>query len=212
MANKFYAVKIGRKPGIYRTWTDCESQVKGFSGAIYKSFSTEAEAEAFIDDKGLSLAEYFEESQGLKDTNLNSERDHLIAYIDGSFNKAKGIVGSGGIMFLNGEEMTFSFPTRDKKYTDFWNVSGELLGAMYVMNYAVEHNIKKCSLYYDYVGIEMWATKKWKRNNVVTKEYAEFYESIAATVDVSFHKVAAHTGDTYNEIADRLAKAGAELS
>ena len=41
MAKKFYAVRNGRVPGVYMTWADCEKQVKGFGGAIYKSFPTE---------------------------------------------------------------------------------------------------------------------------------------------------------------------------
>ena len=112
-------------------------------------------------------------------------------------------------MFLNGNKETFSFGTQDTKYTEFWNVSGELLAAMHVMQYALTHGIPKCSLYYDYMGIEMWATKKWKRNNVLTNEYATFCEGIFPHVNVYFHKVHAHTGDTYNELADQLAKAGA---
>ena len=34
---KYYAVKQGVKPGIYKTWAECEAQTKGFSGAQYKS-------------------------------------------------------------------------------------------------------------------------------------------------------------------------------
>ena len=45
---KYYAVAKGRKTGIYTTWGDCESQVKGFSGAVYKSFPTEIEAKRFM--------------------------------------------------------------------------------------------------------------------------------------------------------------------
>ena len=141
-----------------------------------------------------------------------SETNHLIAYIDGSYDKYNQSVGSGGIMFLNGNKETFSFGTKDVKYTEFWNVSGELLAAMHVMEYALTHGISKCSLYYDYMGIEMWATKKWKRNNVLTNEYAAFCERIFPHVKVYFHKVHAHTGDTYNEMADQLAKAGAAIS
>lgn len=32
---KFYAVKVGKIPGIYSTWNECEAQVKGVSGAKY---------------------------------------------------------------------------------------------------------------------------------------------------------------------------------
>ena len=41
---KFYAVKQGRKTGMFLTWDDCKKQVMGYPGAIYKSFGTEAEA------------------------------------------------------------------------------------------------------------------------------------------------------------------------
>ncbi len=46
--SKFYAVAIGRNTGIYSTWDECQSQVKGFSNARFKSFSTVEEAESFI--------------------------------------------------------------------------------------------------------------------------------------------------------------------
>ncbi|XP_017837505.1 ribonuclease H1 [Drosophila busckii] len=44
----FYAVAKGRKVGIYANWTQCEQQVKGFKGAIYKKFNTRQEAEEFV--------------------------------------------------------------------------------------------------------------------------------------------------------------------
>lgn len=47
---KYYVVWEGREPGIYRTWAECEAQVKGVAGALYKSFPTMAEAERAYDD------------------------------------------------------------------------------------------------------------------------------------------------------------------
>ncbi|EEU20935.1 ribonuclease H family protein [Lactobacillus mulieris] len=46
---KFYAVKKGRKIGIFRTWDECKEQVNGFSGAEYKSFSNILEASQYLD-------------------------------------------------------------------------------------------------------------------------------------------------------------------
>lgn len=45
---KYYAVKTGRQSGVYRNWSDCASQVKGYPGNKYKSFNSKAEAEAYI--------------------------------------------------------------------------------------------------------------------------------------------------------------------
>ena len=42
---KFYVVWSGVTPGIYRTWTECQLQTKGYAGAKYKSFDTLQEAE-----------------------------------------------------------------------------------------------------------------------------------------------------------------------
>ena len=43
----FYAVAKGRVPGVYKTWSECEAQVKGFAGARFKKFSTQGEASNF---------------------------------------------------------------------------------------------------------------------------------------------------------------------
>ncbi|KIW99455.1 uncharacterized protein Z518_11194 [Rhinocladiella mackenziei CBS 650.93] len=49
--NKFYAVRQGKKPGIYETWADCLSQVKGHKGAVFKAFQSLHEAQAFMEGK-----------------------------------------------------------------------------------------------------------------------------------------------------------------
>lgn len=48
MGKQYYAVRKGRNPGIYRNWDDAKEQIRGFSGAIFKGFATEAEAKQFL--------------------------------------------------------------------------------------------------------------------------------------------------------------------
>eukprot|EP00741_Cyanophora_paradoxa_P014822 tig00020825_g14298.t1 len=43
----FYAVRAGRRPGVYSTWAECEEQVRHFKGARFKKFSSQADADAF---------------------------------------------------------------------------------------------------------------------------------------------------------------------
>lgn len=40
----YYAVKEGRKPGVYTTWEECSEQVTKYPGALYKKFNTEEDA------------------------------------------------------------------------------------------------------------------------------------------------------------------------
>ena len=42
---KFYVVWSGVEPGVYESWTDCQLQVKGYKGALYKSYASRREAE-----------------------------------------------------------------------------------------------------------------------------------------------------------------------
>lgn len=44
----YYAVKVGRIPGIYTSWTDAAMNVNGFSGAIYKKFGNLTAAQEFM--------------------------------------------------------------------------------------------------------------------------------------------------------------------
>ena len=48
MPKKFYAVRKGRKTGIFTTWDECRAQVHGFPCAEYKSFLTLEDAKTFM--------------------------------------------------------------------------------------------------------------------------------------------------------------------
>jgi ribonuclease HI len=41
---KYYVVWRGLKPGVYDNWKDCEAQIRGVEGAVYKSFPAQEEA------------------------------------------------------------------------------------------------------------------------------------------------------------------------
>lgn len=43
--NKYYVVWKGNQPGIYNSWDECQMQIKGFKGAVYKAFESLTEAQ-----------------------------------------------------------------------------------------------------------------------------------------------------------------------
>jgi ribonuclease HI len=49
----FFAVKIGRKVGVFDNWIECEKQIKDYPRAHYKSFTLKEDAEIFI-SKGIA--------------------------------------------------------------------------------------------------------------------------------------------------------------
>lgn len=194
---KYYAVKAGRKAGIYTSWAECKKQVDGFSGAVYKSFTDYDMACRFIqgDIEGKEKQSKAEES--ICD---------VYAYIDGSYDNSKKVYSSAALLFINGKKIAHKFADSKPELIDLRNVAGEIEAAKYVMQYAYDNGIKQIKIYYDYIGIEMWAKKSWKANLAYTKEYVDFCDKIAKSVDVIFCKVKAHTGDRYNEEVDQMAK------
>ncbi|KAH9970637.1 ribonuclease H-like domain-containing protein [Lactifluus volemus] len=44
----YYAVRVGKRPGIYTTWEDCREQVDGYPFARYKKLRTVGEAETWM--------------------------------------------------------------------------------------------------------------------------------------------------------------------
>lgn len=52
---RFYAVAVGRNPGIYMTWADANREVCGYPGKCHQGFRTRAEAEYFLARYGASV-------------------------------------------------------------------------------------------------------------------------------------------------------------
>lgn len=210
MGKKYYAVAKGKTPGIYFTWEDCKAQVQQFSGAVYKSFSTIAEAEEFI-KKAAGRREFSANDGGHTESVMEkiqpvSTLDHLIAYVDGSYDHSQYSYAYGCVLVLADEVVTLNGRGDKEEYVAMRNVAGEILGSEQAVNWAVEHGYQAVTIYYDYEGIEKWANGIWKANKPGTKRYQAFIAQKREEIDIFFEKVAAHTGVEYNELADRLAK------
>lgn len=134
--------------------------------------------------------------------------EEAIAYVDGSFDGKIGRYAFGCVILLpDGEIVRKSGNGDNPKSLALRNVAGEMLGAMYAVKWCVVNGYSSVRLCYDYSGIEMWATDRWRAKTELTKKYADFMKEQSKRIRISFQKVAAHTGDQHNEEADRLAKA-----
>lgn len=193
--SKFYAVRVGKRPGIYLTWEACKNEVHGFQGAVYKSFPTREEAEHYLDAGGQQPDEVGTLSEG-----------NAIAYVDGSYNAATKEYGCGVVFLAGGEEVHIAKKGENKDLASMRNVAGEILGAELAMKRAVEMGICKLSIYHDYQGIASWCLGDWKANKEGTKAYKAYFDSIRDEIEICFVKVKGHSGDKYNDKADELAK------
>ena len=230
MAVKYYAVAVGKKTGIYTKWDECKAMVHGFPGAVYKSFKTPEEAEAFLKSAPARAGEAHAGSvqqkaapgaaqqktapagsgkvktKGAESAGETEDLPENYAFVDGSFHVGTGVYGYGGFLIHAGGKEVLQGAGKELEMASMRNVAGEVLGSMAAIEKALELGLKDLTIYYDYMGIEMWAKGLWKRNKKGTVAYYEYVRSVEDKIHLSFVKVKGHSGVMGNEEADRLAK------
>jgi ribonuclease HI len=126
------------------------------------------------------------------------------AYVDGSY--INGYVGYGAVILHDGQEVQRLFGPVTA-HTQQRQVVGELAATMQVLKWCEEEAVSHIVIYYDYTGIERWATNRWQANNPATQHYKRTVQ--ASPVHVKWQKVKSHSGDNWNDVADGLAKQAA---
>ena len=212
MASKFYAVACGKSGNgmIYNTWDECKKEVIGHKGAIYKSFTSREDAINFIKLHGVEIEIEDEPENVIKTEN---DADTAEIYVDGSFNTVKNNF-SDGFVVVNNDNVVYEDKGigYDIDAVALRNVSGEVLGSLNAIRYAIENGFKKVNIYFDYQGIQSWAIGTWKRNNRITQDYNSQIQAMKKKIDINFIKVKGHSGDRFNDRADYLAKKALEES
>lgn len=219
MAKKFYVVWQGREPGIYSDWPSAQKQVIKFAGAKYKSFTSQAEAEAAFSDGAVTSkgAGKGAGKTAAKAKNLSSPpvKTDVVIYCDGGCDPNPGKAGSGVAVYHNDALIQLWYGIYNPQGT---NNSAEL-NALYFSLQLAQHAIKQglsaqimCDSMYSIQCIRDWAAgwerNGWKRKtgeimnlDIIKQSYALFNE-IKAQVTLSHVK--AHAGTEGNELADRM--------
>lgn len=202
---KIYAVRKGHKTGLFNTWAECQKATAGYSGAEFKSFTDKEEAIAFLEMKTVKTVsgDKDKEAAGIVEVPENM----VIAYVDGSFEKSIGRYAFGCVILTpDGQEIRRSGSGSDPEGVAIRNVAGEMLGAMNAVKWARENDYPAVEIRYDYEGVEKWVTGVWRAKTPLTSKYAAHMQEAGNKIRISFCKIAAHTGNHYNEEADQLAK------
>ena len=196
---KYYAVVCGVQPGIYTDWATAEKMVKGFSGAIFKSFRTRLEAEAFI-EKSKPCPTRLEQTQTIVQPQVLPLIDQTLIYTDGSMQNGK--CGFGVIIITsNGDKLTaYGRVPADLGITN--NVAE--LYAIYVALSLVKGNV----LLYSDSTYAIGVLTGW--NAVANRELIKAILQLIPGREVTLQHVRSHSGFELNEEVDELADLGRE--
>ena len=216
MAKKFYAVKRGRKTGLYTVWAECAAQVKGFQGAVYKGFMTEEEARAWLggadartEKPRAAAAEMAEPSA--------PDADYII-HTDGSCLRNPG--GAGGWAAVIETAATGAVEEKSGGAPETTNNRMELTAALMALSAVPEG--ARVALYTDSQYLKnaftkfwlpAWKKRGWKKADgepVLNQDLWVQLDAAFAARQVQFHWVKGHAGNPRNEQCDALARAEAE--
>jgi ribonuclease HI len=135
------------------------------------------------------------------------DRYSINAYTDGSYDALTKAFSCGVVLLTpNGRFFMNEKYSANDNNTETRNVAGELKGAELAIRYAMLNGYRRVRIYHDYEGVAAWAAGEWQAKSEVAKVYVDFIGKASSKIEIQFQKVAAHTGNKYNEIADKLAK------
>ena len=215
MAKKFYAVKRGRKTGLYTVWAECAAQVKGFQGAVYKGFMTEEEARAWLGGADART----EQTRAAAEMAAPSAPDaDYIIHTDGSCLRNPG--GAGGWAAVIETTATGAVEEKSGGAPETTNNRMELTAALMALSAVPEG--ARVALYTDSQYLKnaftkfwlpAWKKRGWKKADgepVLNQDLWVQLDAAFAARQVQFHWVKGHAGNPRNERCDALARAEAE--
>ena len=174
----YYAVKIGRTPGIYPTWDECQKQISQFKGAKYKKFASTTQAQAFIDGEldiiPVKLTPKLHLAAFNKDNDYNPANwiqldDEYYIFTDGSFHSSSK--HSGVAVFFGSAALNIA-----EYYEGLTNNQCELLAILYSLQIIIKyyHHLARKTVNivsdseYSINCLTKWLPS-WKANNWKTK-------------------------------------------
>jgi ribonuclease HI len=219
---KFYAIAVGRKPGIYDNWAAAQAQVTGYQGAKFKGFPTRAAAEAWMKNPIYSQSAVKKTRQAKPSiadisSKTGPKTGEVTIYTDGGARYNPGPGGYGIVQIYKGKRKELS-----GGYKLTTNNRMELMGCIVALR-ELEHRDKPVTLYSDssYVvnGIVKGWAKSWRKRGWIKSDrkpavnpdlWAELLD-LVEDLNITFKWVKGHAGNPMNERCDELAVASSRL-
>ncbi|HET7819402.1 MAG TPA: ribonuclease H family protein [Bacteroidia bacterium] len=168
---KYYVVWKGRQTGVFDSWEKCKQQIGGFTGAIYKSFSSLQQANTAYENPAqnfIGKTSFVSELSQEQLEKIGKPIQESIC-VDASF---------------NGKEMEYKgVYTKDKKelfrsgiFEDATNNIGEFLAIVHALGYLKKQN-SKAPVYSDSITAMKWVRDKHANTKLTTtkKNQSLFY-------------------------------------
>lgn len=160
---KYYAVKKGRKTGVFTSWNETEKLVKGYPGAKYKSFKNREEAEDFIGkasatqldlgpinskSKPKAASRKHESAENFDFSDVITEEETIILYTDGGSRNHGNHLG-GHVKASDKAAWAYLILTETQQVSNSGGEFGatnnrmEIMGLLQALNYLITNDLEK---------------------------------------------------------------------
>jgi ribonuclease HI len=191
----FYAVRAGRKTGVFDNWPDTAKSVKGFPNAVFRKFGSRAEANAW-----------------LKDEDAVKNVDYTI-YTDGSCLVNPDGPGGWALLMFEGDEQVKEVSGGEQSTT---NNRMELTAAIKALQLTPVGATVRLYTDSQYLRngfasgwLDNWKTNGWKTSvgkQVANEDLWRTIDKLATERTVFWTWQRGHVGHVENERVDHLAR------
>lgn len=196
----YYAVANGHNIGIYNFWNDCKEQILGYSGAVYKKFNNEKDAEEYILNVSSISSEIFE----IIYNKFRLDEVNYYVYTDGSCYKNGTIDSLSGIGIFfginNKKNISKVLYDTNLKHTNNRAELYAIIEAYNIIKEDLNNNIKiciftdseyciKCATSYG----EKCKSNNWEKNIPNKELVKEIYNIYSNNPNLLFKHIRAHT-------------------
>ncbi|MCE2789498.1 MAG: ribonuclease H family protein [Saprospiraceae bacterium] len=158
---KYYVVWVGKVPGVYLNWKECEAQISAFPGAKYKGFDTLEEAEKAYDSQFSSYISFAGtvEKKILKQPASAIIKDSIS--VDAACSGNPGIMEYRGVHTATGRQLFHQGP-----FPRGTNNIGEFLAIVHGLAYLQQHQKFTMPIYTDSATAISWIKAKKARTQL----------------------------------------------
>ena len=169
---KYYVVWKGVSPGIYTSWTDCQLQIKGYDGALYKSIEAMEEAEHALASPAHHYIGANQKSEIRNQKSLPENFDMNCVAVDAACSGNPGPMEYRGVYLLTGQQIFHYGPVYGT------NNIGEFLAIVHALALMKQKGISM-TIYSDSRNAISWVKqKKCKTKLERTPKTEELFQMI----------------------------------
>ena len=166
MKKKFYVVWNGLNPGIYHSWDDCQAQIKGVKGAVYKSFDSKEEAERAYASPAYAYMKKKGETPSFTLDTLPPVVERYALAVDAACSGNPGPMEYRGVYLGDGKEIFHFGPVHGT------NNIGEFLAIVHALAMLDKQGLKM-TIYSDSRTAISWVRKKCCKTQLERTEETE---------------------------------------